>query len=116
MRRRRLADAFQPGLVGVAGGQGGGGGLDAQAHLGELGQQAQENLRSSIQRRTSGSSRFHSFSGSTTVPWRGRALSRPLAVSILTASRVTVRLAPNCLDSSPSVGKPTWAYSPVTMA
>jgi hypothetical protein len=39
-----LADLFQSGLVGVAGGQGGGGGLDAQAHLGELGQQAQAEL------------------------------------------------------------------------
>ena len=36
-----LADLLQPGFVGVAGGQGGGGGLDTQAHLGEVGQQAQ---------------------------------------------------------------------------
>ncbi len=41
---QRLADAVQTRLVGVAGGQGGGGGLDAQPHLCELGQQPQAEL------------------------------------------------------------------------
>ena len=39
------------------------------------------------------------------VPLRGRAASRPLAVSILTASRVTERLTAYCLARSASVGK-----------
>ena len=53
-----------------------------------------ENLRSRSQRSTSGSNRFQEDAGSTTVPCRGRAVTRPLAVSILTASRVTERLTP----------------------
>jgi len=55
-----------------------------------------ENFRSSSHPSTSGSSRFQFFSGCTHVPSRGRDPSKPLAVSIFTASRTTERLAPYC--------------------
>jgi hypothetical protein len=74
------------------------------------------NCRSSSQRSTSVSNRFHDVVGSTIVPWRGRALSSPLAVSILTASRVTDRLTSCCFARSASVGNGLLSYSPVTIA
>jgi hypothetical protein len=53
-----------------------------------------EKLRSKSQRSTSVSNRFQEVCGCTVVPVRGRAVTRPFAVSIFTASRVTDRLTP----------------------
>src|SRR6202162_1093980 len=66
---------------------------------------AVENVRSRSQRRASGSKSFQRSSGSAQVPCRGRAPSSPLAVSILMASRRTVRLTPYCRHSWASIGK-----------
>ena len=68
-----------------------------------------ENLRSSSQRSTSGSNRFQALAGCTVVPRRGRAVSRPLAVSIFTASRVTERLTAYCPVNAASVGNVAWS-------
>src|SRR6202048_1606881 len=76
-----------------------------------------QGLRSSSQRRTSGSNRFQLSSGCTHVPWRGRARSNPFAVSILTASRKTLRLAPYWRHRSASTGKGLrFEYLPDTTA
>ena len=53
---------------------------------------------------TSGSNQFHCVSASTRVPTLGPVTSRPLAISDLTASRITVRLTPSSTHSIGSGG------------
>jgi hypothetical protein len=54
---------------------------------------------------TSESRRFQSETGRTSVPRRGREPTRPLAVSILMASRTAVRLILSSDDRAPSFGR-----------
>src|ERR1700734_2354155 len=58
---------------------------------------------------TSESRRFQSETGRTSVPRRGREPTRPLAVSILMASRTAVRLIFSSDERTPSFGRPSMA-------
>src|SRR6202789_2552336 len=58
---------------------------------------------------TSESRRFQSETGRTSVPRRGREPTRPLAVSILMASRTDVRLILSSDERTPSFGRPSLA-------
>ena len=86
------------GLVGrQARGHGGGHGLDGQPHLGELQQQVGAELALQKAQHVGIGLRLHRGPA-------GRASSKPLVVSILTASRRTLRLTPRRLHSSASMG------------
>src|SRR4051812_20395576 len=58
----------------------------------------------SAMRSTTGSSRFHMCRGCTVVPRPCSTRTRPRSSSIFRASRITVRLKPNCSQSAGSVG------------
>src|SRR5690625_1184433 len=74
-------------------------------------------LRSRDHCNRSGSKTFQSSSGKIRIPCLGRLEISPLAESILTASRTALRLTPNCVHSSASVGRLSLrSYSPQTMA
>src|SRR4051795_5708472 len=67
--------------------------------------------------RTTGSSRFHALRGWTVVPLPCSTRTRPRSSSIFSASRMTVRLKPNCSQSAGSVGRTSPSASvPLTIA
>src|SRR3954453_8536587 len=66
---------------------------------------------------TTGSSRFHASRGWTVVPLPCSTRTRPRSSSIFSASRMTVRLKPNCSQSAGSVGRTSPSASvPLTIA